>query len=52
MSSNEIIGQLFLARDSRDKVQDQIQNYFPTGFFLFAKDLVNYTEAELKKELK
>ena len=51
MTRNEKIGQLFLARYSLETVDFQIRKYYPSGFILFAQNLVNHSEIELIKEL-
>ena len=51
MSRNEKIGQMFLSRYSLETVDDDIKQYSPAGFVLFADNLYHHTEKQLIKEL-
>ena len=51
MSIEEKVGQLFLVRYEYWDVQDQINNYYPGGYVLFAKDFQDHTKTTIKNEL-
>ena len=51
MSLEEKVGQLFLVRYDSWSCKDQIKNYYPGGYVLFAKDFEDHTKATIKNEL-
>ena len=51
MSLKEKVGQLFLVRYDKYTSSDQITNYYPGGFVLFAKDFQDHTKVSIKTEL-
>ena len=51
MSLEEKVGQLFLVRYEYWDVKDQIKNYYPGGYVLFAKDFQDHTKTTIKSEL-
>ena len=51
MSLEEKVGQLFLVRYDAWSCKDQIKNYYPGGYVLFAKDFEDHTKATIKNEL-
>ena len=51
MSIEEKVGQLFLVRYEYWDVKDQIKNYYPGGYVLFAKDFQDHTKTTIKSEL-
>ena len=51
MSLEEKIGQLFLVRYDAWSCKDQIKNYYPGGYVLFAKDFEDHTKTSIKNEL-
>ena len=51
MSIEEKVGQLFLVRYEYWDVKDQIKNYYPGGYVLFAKDFEDHTKTTIKSEL-
>ncbi len=51
MSLEELIGQLFLVRYDQTTASSQIQQYFPGGYILFAKDFQNHTKESITGEL-
>lgn len=51
MSIEEKVGQLFLVRYEYWDVKDQIKNYYPGGYVLFAKDFQEHTKTTIKSEL-
>ena len=51
MSLEEKVGQLFLVRYEYWNVKDQIKNYYPGGYVLFAKDFQDHTKTTIKSEL-
>ena len=51
MSLEEKVGQLFLVRYDAWSCKDQIKNYYPGGYVLFAKDFEEHTKATIKNEL-
>ncbi len=50
MTIEEKIGQLFLVRYSKTKV-DEYKDYYPGGYILFARDFENHNKESIKKEL-
>ena len=50
MSIEEKVGQLFLVRYEK-KDTTYLNNFYPGGYILFAKDFNNHTKEEMKKEL-
>ena len=52
MTIYEKIGQIFIGRYSKDTAEEQIKNYHIGGFCLFANNLQNHTEEELRNELE
>ena len=51
MSLEEKVGQLFLVRYDAWSAKEQIKNYYPGGYVLFAKDFEDHTKASIKNEL-
>lgn len=51
MTLEEKVGQLFLVRYDAWSCKDQIKNYYPGGYVLFAKDFEDHTKATIKNEL-
>lgn len=51
MTLEEKVGQLFLVRYDAWSAKEQIKNYYPGGYVLFAKDLEDHTKATIKNEL-
>ena len=51
MSLEEKVGQLFLVRYDAWSCKDQIKNYYPGGYVLFAKDFEEHTKTSIKNEL-
>lgn len=51
MSLEEKVGQLFLVRYDAWSCKDQIKNYYPGGYVLFAKDFEDHTKTSIKNEL-
>ena len=51
MSLEEKVGQLFLVRYDVWSAKDQIKNYYPGGYVLFAKDFEDHTKTSIKNEL-
>lgn len=51
MSLEEKVGQLFLVRYDYWSVKDQIKNYYPGGYVLFAKDFEDHSKYTIKNEL-
>ena len=51
MTLEEKIGQLFLVRYN-DNVDDEIKNYYPGGYILFAKDFKDETKESIKAKLR
>lgn len=51
MSLEEKVGQLFLVRYDVWSCKEQIKNYYPGGYVLFAKDFEDHTKATIKNEL-
>lgn len=51
MSLEEKVGQLFLVRYDAWSAKEQIKNYYPGGYVLFAKDFEDHTKATIKNEL-
>lgn len=51
MTLEEKVGQLFLVRYDVWSVKEQIKNYYPGGYVLFAKDFEDHTKATIKNEL-
>ena len=51
MTVEEKVGQLFLVRYDVWSARDQIKNYYPGGYVLFAKDFEDHTKATIKNEL-
>ncbi len=52
MTLEEKIGQMFLARFPKDGVIEEIQNYYPGGYILFARDFKNETPESILSKLK
>lgn len=52
MTLKEKIGQMFLARFPKDGVIEEIQNYYPGGYILFARDFKNETPESILSKLK
>lgn len=52
MSLEEKVGQLFLVRYDDATSVNQIIEYYPGGFVLFAKDFQNHSKESIKKELE
>lgn len=52
MSLEEKIGQLFLVRYDDTTSVNQVIEYYPGGFVLFAKDFQNHSKESIKKELE
>ena len=50
MTIEEKIGQLFLVRYEKNDTT-YLNNFYPGGYILFAKDFNNHTKEEMKKEL-
>lgn len=50
MTLEEKIGQLFLVRYEKNDTT-YLNNFYPGGYILFAKDFNNHTKEEMKKEL-
>ena len=50
MSLEEKVGQLFLVRYEKNDTT-YLNNFYPGGYILFAKDFNNHTKDEMKKEL-
>ena len=51
MTDEEKVGQLFFVRYEYWDVKDQIKNYYPGGYVLFAKDFQDHTKTTIKSEL-
>lgn len=51
MSLEEKVGQLFLVRYDNWSAKEQIKNYHPGGYVLFAKDFEDHTKTTIKNEL-
>lgn len=51
MSLKEKIGQLFLVRYDDYQVENQIKNYHPGGYILFAKDFKDETKESIKNKI-
>ena len=51
MSLEEKVGQLFLVRYDAWSCKEQIKNYYPGGYVLFAKDFEDHTKVTIKNEL-
>ena len=51
MSLEEKVGQLFLVRYDVWSAKDQIKNYYPGGYVLFAKDFEDHSKYTIKNEL-
>ena len=51
MTLEEKVGQLFLVRYDAWSAKEQIKNYYPGGYVLFAKDFEYHTKASIKNEL-
>lgn len=51
MSLKEKVGQLFFVRYDYDSLEEDIKNYYPGGYVLFAKDFENHTKDSLTQEL-
>lgn len=52
MSIEEKVGQLFLVRYDVWSAKEQIKNYYPGGYVLFAKDFEDHTKTTIKLELE
>ena len=52
MSLEEKVGQLFLVRYDNTLAINEVNNYFPGGYILFAKDFSNHTKSSIKGELE
>ena len=50
MSINEKVGQLFLVRYEKNDTT-YLNNFYPGGYILFAKDFNNHTKESMKEEL-
>ena len=50
MTTEEKVGQLFLVRYEKNDTT-YLNNYYPGGYILFAKDFNNHTKEEMKSEL-
>ena len=50
MSTEEKVGQLFLVRYEKNDTT-YLNNFYPGGYILFAKDFNNHTKEEMKEEL-
>ena len=51
MTLEEKVGQLFLVRYDAWSAKEQIKNYYPGGYVLFAKDFEDHTKTTIKNEL-
>ena len=51
MTLEEKVGQLFLVRYDAWSAKEQIKNYYPGGYVLFAKDFEDHTKVTIKNEL-
>lgn len=51
MSRKEKVGQLFLVRYNKNDIEN-LKNYYPGGYILFAKDFENHTKESIKEELQ
>ena len=51
MTLEEKVGQLFLVRYDAWSCKEQIKNYYPGGYVLFAKDFEDHTKVSIKNEL-
>lgn len=51
MTIEEKVGQLFLVRYDNWSAKEQIKNYHPGGYVLFAKDFEDHTKTTIKNEL-
>ena len=51
MNVEEKVGQLFLVRYDNWSAKEQIKNYHPGGYVLFAKDFQDHTKTTIKSEL-
>ena len=51
MNVEEKVGQLFLVRYDNWSAKEQIKNYHPGGYVLFAKDFEDHTKTTIKNEL-
>lgn len=51
MTIEEKIGQLFLVRYEKNDTT-YLNNFYPSGYILFAKDFNNHTKEQMAKELK
>lgn len=51
MSIEEKVGQLFLVRYDHNTVDNQITNYYPGGYILFAKDFQDHDKDSILQEL-
>ncbi len=51
MSLEEKIGQLFLVRYDRNSASNEINNYNPSGYILFAKDFEYHTKESISSEI-
>lgn len=51
MTLEEKVGQLFLVRYDAWSAKEQIKNYYPGGYVLFAKDFEDHTKTSIKNEL-
>lgn len=51
MSLEEKVGQLFLVRYDSSKVLDEVSNYYPGGYILFARDFQNESKDSIKNKL-
>ncbi len=52
MTLEEKVGQMFLVRFPRDGVIEQIENYHPGGYILFARDFKNETKSSIIEKLE
>lgn len=51
MTLEEKIGQLFLVRYNSTSAMNEINNYYPGGYILFAKDFEYHTRASISNEI-
>lgn len=51
MTLEEKIGQLFLVRYNKLSAKLEINDYYPSGYVLFAKDFENQTKESIRKEI-
>ena len=51
MTLKEKVGQLFLVRYEKNDIE-YLNNFYPGGYILFAKDFDNHTKEEMRKQLE